>query len=92
MQSDKIRNLSQFVMVGQLGLSLLVPLLLCLFLCYYLTTRFSIGGWVYIPGFILGLGGSCMTAWKVYLSVLRKDKDKTRSRRGADEVSFNRHH
>lgn len=80
----------QFVMVGQLGLSLIMPLLICLFICYLITTRLNVGGWVYIPGFIMGLGSSWMTAYKVYLSVTKRE-EKNKQRRGKDEVYFNKH-
>lgn len=76
----------QVALIGQFGLSLVVPLLMCLFLCWFLTDRFSIGGWIYIPGFIFGLGSSFMTAYKLYISECersRKDKDHP--------AAFNRH-
>ena len=79
----------QLAMIGQLGLSLIMPLLMCLFACYLLCSKLSVGAWVYIPGFILGLGGSMMTAYKVYLAVLKKEsKKKSRSN---NEISFNKH-
>jgi hypothetical protein len=80
----------QFAMVGQLGLSLLMPLLMCLFGCYLLVTKLSVGGWVYIPGFILGLGASMTTAYKVYLSVVHKE-EKKKLKRDPNEVNINRH-
>ena len=87
-----VRNMSkilgQFAMVGQLGLSLLMPLLLCLFGCYLLCTKLSVGAWVYIPGFIFGLGGSMATAYKVYLSVIHREEKKKKDN---NEVFFNRH-
>ncbi|SFC22386.1 AtpZ/AtpI family protein [Butyrivibrio sp. YAB3001] len=82
--------IGQFAMVGQLGLSLLMPLLLCLFGCYLLCSRLSVGAWVYIPGFILGLGSSMMTAYKVYLSVIHKE-EKKKKEKDSHEVYFNRH-
>ncbi len=91
MQKNGWSGLQGFVMVGQLGLSLLMPLLICLFLCYFLVTRLCLGGWVFIPGFIFGLGSSAMTAWKVYLSVSKK-QNKDRKKRGPKEVSFNIHY
>ena len=53
-----------------------------------LCTRLNVGLWVYIPGMILGLGASFMTAYKVYLSVTGKQKKRER---GENEVSFNKH-
>ena len=80
--------MTQFAMVGQLGLSLVTPLLICIFACYMLTTKLGVGGWVYIVGFFFGLGGSMMTAYKVYLEVDKKNKKKERPE---NEVNFNKH-
>ncbi|MCR5671965.1 MAG: AtpZ/AtpI family protein [Butyrivibrio sp.] len=82
--------IGQFAMVGQLGLSLLMPLLMCLFVCYLLVTKLSLGAWVYIPGFILGLGASMTTAYKVYLSVVHRE-EKKKIKKGPNEVYFNKH-
>lgn len=79
-----IRQLS---LLTQLGLSLVVPILLCLFLCWFLNDRFDIGGWIYIPGFIMGLGSSFMTAYKFYLF----ESKKTKKDDAKKKVSFNRH-
>lgn len=71
----------------QFGLSLITPLLLCLGLCVWLSQRMGIGGWIYIPGFFFGMGGSAMVAYKLYLGVTkRQKKEKTKKK-----VSFNRH-
>ena len=66
--ADIIKNIS---LLTQFGLSLLTPLLLCLGICWWLYTSFSLGGWIFIPGFFFGLGGSGMVAYKLYLSVLK---------------------
>ncbi len=84
------RLIGQFAMVGQLGLSLLMPLLMCLFACYLLVSRLSVGAWVYIPGFILGLGASMTTAYKVYLSVVHKE-EKKKLKRDPNEVYISKH-
>ena len=89
-----MRNVSkligQFAMVGQLGLSLLMPLLMCLFACYLLVSKLSLPVWIYIPGFILGLGASMTTAYKVYLSVVQKE-EKKKIKRNPNEVYFSKH-
>ena len=51
-------TMSSLSMFSQLGLSLAAPLLLCVLICSWLTGRFGIGTWIYIPGFFFGLGGS----------------------------------
>lgn len=80
-----LRNLS---MLAQLGLSLIMPTLICVFVCWLLVSRCGVGLWVYIPGFILGLGSSAMTGYKVYLSVTNKEKKEKEKNK---KVSFNRH-
>lgn len=79
---------AQLTMLGQLGLSLAMPLLMCLAACYLLCTRLQAPLWVYLPGMVLGLGASFMTAYKVYLSVTRRQK---KPKRGAHERAFNEH-
>lgn len=78
--------MKQITLISQFGISLVVPLLLCLFLCSWLTERFALGSWIYIPGFILGLGSSAMTAYKLYLTVLKREQKEKKPR-----TAFNRH-
>lgn len=72
------------IWVGQLGISLVTPLLLCLLGCWWLTARMGVGLWVYLPGFILGLGSGCTNAWQFYRMTTR-DKGK------GSPSAFNRH-
>ena len=44
--------------------------------------------WIYIPGFIMGLGGSFMTAYKLYLAIMKTQKKK---KNREHEKAFNRH-
>ena len=80
--------LAQLTLLGQLGLSLAMPILMCLGACYLLCTRLNAPLWIYLPGMILGIGASFMTAYKVYLAVTRKEK---RDPQDPDERSYNRH-
>lgn len=82
--SEVLKNLT---LLSQLGLSLIAPLLICLFFCNWLATRYGIGGWIYIPGFFFGLGGSAMTAYKIYLGIVKKEK----KRKNEHEAAFNKH-
>ena len=85
--SDLNEILRNLVLLSQLGLSLVTPLLFCIGICWWLTVRFGAGGWVFIPGFFFGLGGSAMTGYKVYLA---HSKDQKKDDRGG-KVFFNRH-
>lgn len=85
-----MKNWAGFVknitMLSQFGLSFITPLLLCLAICWWLNSQLGLGGWIYIPGFFFGLGGSFTVAYKLYLSVTnRQEKDRKK------KVSFNRH-
>ena len=81
-------NISQrLIMLGQLGLSLMMPLLMCLGACYLLTSKAGLGLWIYFPGFIFGLGASVMTAYKFWQSVSEKERKKGEK----EPPAFNRH-
>ncbi len=78
--------LQKLALLTQLGLSFIMPTLLCVGLCWFLCDRFAIGSWIYIPGFFFGLGASFMTAYKFYLAVINKQ-----SKEKKPKASFNRH-
>ncbi len=65
----------QLVLLTQFGISIIMPLLMCLFISWLLVDKCHLGGWVYILGFFFGLGSSGVTAWKMYLTV-QKDLEK----------------
>lgn len=74
-------------LLTQFGFSLLTPLLLCLGLCWWISSKFGVGGWIFIPGFFFGLGGSGMVAYKLYLSETHRQKEEKKK----EKVFFNRH-
>lgn len=75
------------LLLTQFGLSFITPLLLCLGFCFWLTSSFHVGGWIFILGFFFGMGGSGMVAYKLYLSVTKQQKkDKIK-----EKVYFNSH-
>ncbi len=81
--SKAFRNLS---ILSQFGLSLVMPLLLCLFVAYQLREHFHLSYWIYLPAFFFGLAASFMTAYKFYLSVSKKEKKQEKKDR-----AFNQH-
>ncbi len=77
------------VLLTQLGLSLISPLLLCIYAAWWLTSHAGLGGWVFIPAFFFGLGGGIMVAYRFYLSQKKKaEKESEKKKRG---LSFNSH-
>ena len=81
--SKAFRNL---MILSQFGLSLAMPLLLCLFVAYQLREHFHLSYWIYLPAFFFGLAASFMTAYKFYLSVSEKEKKQETKDR-----AFNQH-
>lgn len=57
------KALENLVWVTQLGFSLLFPLVCLLGVCWWLTQR-GVGGWVYVPGVLLGLAVGAVTFLK----------------------------
>ncbi len=84
------RFFGNFALIGQFGLSLAVPIILCVIGSYFLVSHDIAGTWIYIPGFILGIGASFMTAYKFYMYVEKtgRKRDKKIKRKG---IYFNRH-
>lgn len=74
-------------LVGQLGLSIIMPLLLCMGFSWFLTSKFGVGSWIFIVGIFFGLGSSFMTAWKFYMAETGKAKKEDKKKK----VSFNQH-
>lgn len=71
--------------IGQLGLNLLMPLILCLAACWWAVNRFQLPDWLYLPAVILGFGGGWVTAKEFYKMTMRRNtKEKP-------PKAFNRH-
>jgi len=81
---DVMKNLA---MLTQFGISFITPTLMCVLICWLLDAKTGVGGWIYIPGFFFGMGGSAMVGWKLYLSVQKNEEKEQRKK----IISFNRH-
>lgn len=80
---DVLKNIT---MIGQFGLSLMMPVLICVGVCWYICDKTGAGAWVYIIGIIFGIISSFMTAYKFYLSIVEKQKKEEKPK-----ISFNNH-
>ena len=85
--SEIIRNVT---MLSQLGLSLITPVLICLAVCWLIVSKTGAGGWVYIPGFFFGLGGSGTVAYKFYLSIKEGNREGSRHHRNRADFDVDR--
>lgn len=79
----------QLSLLSQFGLTLIIPPVLCLGLCWWLAGKFGLGAWIYIPGFVFGLGASFMTAYKFYVAQTRGQERKSEEKK--NKHSFNKH-
>jgi len=72
----------------QLGISLLMPLALCMLLCFWLMQRFGVGPWVFIPGILLGIGSGAVSLHSFYRMIMRRQDNEIPKK---SAVRFNRH-
>ena len=89
--SEIVKNLT---LLTQLGLSIISPVLLCLFVCLLLMKHLGVGGWVFVPGFFFGLGGAAVSAVRfagLMTDLDRKQEKKSGRRRPKRGETFNEH-
>lgn len=78
--------LEELVWLTQLGLTMLIPLVLCLGGCWWAVEHWSWPMWVYLPAVLLGLAAGAQNFWAFAQRRIR------RSRKGSDgRVGFNAH-
>lgn len=56
MHKDRFEILKMLSLLTQIGLSMFVPVFLCVFGAGWLQRRFSLGTWIVILGILLGVG------------------------------------
>lgn len=78
------------IYVGQLGLDLIMPSLLCLGGAWFLNTRFGWGIWIYFVALFFGLAAGGKTFWRFYKKVVMKDVKKPDLDK-PEKVSFSKH-
>lgn len=80
------KMLEDLVWLTQLGLNLLLPLVLCLFGCWWAVNHWAWPMWAYIPAIVLGLAAGAQNFW-VFAKEHLKRAEKEKPRR----VGFNSH-
>lgn len=80
------KALEDIVWLTQLGLSMLLPLLLCLGGCWWAVNRWGWPEWVYLPGVFLGLAAGAQNFWVFARERMERAKKEKTSR-----VGFNSH-
>lgn len=80
------KALEDLVWLTQLGLTMLLPLVLCLGGCWWAVGHWGWPLWVYLPVVLLGLAAGAQNFWVFAKEHLKKaEKDKPR------RVGFNTH-
>ena len=74
----------------QLALSVVIPLLLCIWGAVYLRDRFQLGGWVVILGMVLGFGGA-VSGFRNSLTAMKRESEADSKSKSSPPVSFNDH-
>ena len=87
---DLGKVMTDIVYVGQLGLDMVVPVILCLGVSYYLHKYLHVGAWVFVPGLILGLGGGAMSFKRFYYRIVMKGT-RRRNKKELEVPVFSRH-
>ena len=74
----------------QLGLSVVMPLLLCICGSVYLRNRFQLGGWIVLLGVFLGVGGA-VSGFRNSLELMRRESEQEGKDDRPPSATFNDH-
>ena len=62
--------------VGQLGLDLIMPVILCMLLAWFLDSKFGFGLFVFLPALVIGIAAGVTNFKKFYHKMVMKDVKK----------------
>jgi hypothetical protein len=79
--------LGNIIWLTQLGLSMLLPPVGCLWICYVLVNSFGAPIWIYIPLLALGIAAGAKSFWDFYKILMKRAADK----KEGGPLYFNRH-
>ncbi|MEG2928084.1 MAG: AtpZ/AtpI family protein [Oscillospiraceae bacterium] len=75
--NKKIYNSLKYLsLLSQLGISLIVPPLMCILAATWIKNRFGMGDWIVVAGIIFGIGGGITSVYN-YLKVAMNDAKKS---------------
>ena len=79
--------MSAIVWLTQFGISVVGPVVLCVWGAVWLRNRFDLGAWIVIAGVLLGLGGAATSLWSSLKAMDRQAKSDDKD----SGVGFNDH-
>jgi len=80
------KALSDLVWLTQLGLTMLLPLVMCLGACWWAVEHWGWPMWLYIPAVLLGLAAGGQNFWSFAKQRINRAKKEKTSR-----IGFNSH-
>ncbi|MCI2047501.1 MAG: AtpZ/AtpI family protein [Faecalibacterium sp.] len=81
-----MKALGNIVWLTQLGLSILLPPVICLWGCAWLVNSRGAPAWLYVPALVLGLGAGAQNFWKFAKMMMKKAE-----KQNGPTARFNRH-
>ena len=69
-------SVKYFTFLSQIGISVIIPVFLCIFGATWLKNTFELGNWVVLVGILLGLGGGAISMIK-YMKVAIRDAERS---------------
>jgi len=70
------RAFKNLTLLTQLAISLLTPIIMCIFRCTWLKNKFGLGNWIIIFGILFGLGSGLLSVWK-FMVVFQRESDES---------------
>ena len=64
--------MENLALLTQLGLSIVIPPLLCLFAADWLRNRLDLGLWIMVAALVLGLGGAAVNFWRFWKTIEKR--------------------
>ena len=80
------KALEDLIWLTQLGLTMLLPLVMCLGGCWWAVNRWGWPVWLYLPAILLGLAAGAQNFWQFAKGRIRRAKKEDSGR-----VGFNTH-
>lgn len=72
MKKNSNDYLKYLAFITQVGITILTPIALCIFLAIFLTRKFGIGQWVIILGILLGISAGILNVYKMMTKAMKK--------------------
>ena len=81
-ESQKFGMLKNLTYLTQLGLTIALPLVFCIFGASWLQKRFELGSWIVLLGIILGIGSAACSLLEFIKTMNKKAKKSQKPPRG----------